>query len=79
MSNAVPTTVTIKVTDKNGSWTIVNEPVADVKAYIEHVEHVVVQQSSYCGPVSIFFGVDFGNEYDGFTRFYNERQYLYTV
>lgn len=71
--------VSITVTDKNGQWSIDAEPVADVAAYIEHVEKVIVRDSSYCGPVQIFFGVDLGDEYDGFTRYYNERRYLYTV
>lgn len=71
--------VSIKVTDKNGSFEVNDEIVADVKAYIEHVENIIVQLSSYCGPLNIFFGVDLGDEFDGFTRYYDQRKYLYTV
>lgn len=76
---AVQGTVTVTVTDKNGTYKVDPEPVVDVAAYLEHVEEVVVRGSSYCGPLQIAFLVDLGDEIDGFTRYYDNRVHLTTV
>lgn len=79
MSAPVMGLVSVKVEDRHGSYVVIDELVPDIAAYIEHVEQVVVEDGSYCGPLTIAFLVEVGDEIDGFTRYYDQRQLIATV
>ncbi len=75
--------VEYKVKDEHGVHTAQQliEDDREVMPFIERVERMFIFDSSYVGEVEIFFGIEFydTNEYDGFTRHYVGRSYLYTT